>query len=504
MSLLDQLTQRIEKMPALDRAEIERLVGAELSKPFIPNEGPQTQAMLSHADQLLYGGAAGGGKSYLTIGLAATEHRRSLILRRKSTELDGLVADSRSMLSERGRFIGGNDNEWYLDDNRHIKLGGMKEPDDWKNYRGQARDLMAFDEAEGFLENQVASLIAWVRSVDEKQRCRVIFATNPPTTAQGVWLVKWFSPWLDPTFSNPAKAGELRWCITIGKNLEWVDGSGEYERNGETYQAISRTFIPAFLADNPFLSNTDYGKRISNLPEPLRSQLLYGSFTSGKSDQEKQVIPSEWIDLAMARWKPEMMAQPMVSLGVDVAQGGKDKTVLAPLHGTAFAPLVERAGSQTQNGPDVTALIVQTRRGRATPVIDCTGGWGGSARDIMTDQGIETVSFVASGGCDLRTKGGGELGFLNMRALSWWRFREALDPIDGDNIALPNDPALKVELSMPTWVAQSAKIKVESKDDIKKRLGRSTDRADAVLMAWLYKDRIMKRSRINITDVAVN
>jgi hypothetical protein len=472
------------------------MASAELSRPFIPNPGPQTEAMLSKADQLLYGGAAGGGKSFLTLGLAASEHRRSLILRRESVELDGLIADSKAMLDGRGGFVGGNENRWSLSDGREIKLGGMKEPEDWKKYRGQPRDFLAFDEAESFLELQAASLVAWVRSTAEGQRCRVIFATNPPTTAQGQWIVEWFAPWLDPTFPRPAHPGKLRWCVMVAGKTEWVDGPGEYERGGEMYTAVSRTFIPARLADNPYLANTDYAKRIDNLPEPLRSQLKYGSFTAGKEDQANQVIPTAWIDAAMARWRPEMAREPMTAIGVDVAQGGDDNTILAPLHGVAFAELVAREGKTTRDGPSVASLIVATRRGRAAPVIDCTGGWGGSVRDIMTSQGIDTVSFVASAGTDLRIKGGAELGFHNQRALAWWRFREALDPVDGDNVALPPDQALRAELAMPTWFDRKAKIVVESKDDLRKRLGRSTDRADAVLMAWLHRNHVVEAAPV--------
>lgn len=495
--MLAELTARIERLPLAERARMAEVAAAELARPFIPNPGPQTEAMLSDADQLLYGGAAGGGKSFLTIGLAATEHRRSLILRREAVEIDGLVADSKVMLDGRGRFIGGNDNEWYLNDGRHIKFGGMKEPDDWKRYRGQARDFMAFDEAEGFLENQVASLIAWVRTTIEGQRCRVVFATNPPTTAQGQWLIVWFAPWLDPTFPNPARPGELRWCIVAAGKTVWVAGPGEHTRDGETFTAISRTFIPAKLLDNPFLASTDYAKRIDNLPEPLRSQLKYGSFTAGKEDQASQVIPTAWIDAAMARWSPETARQPMSAIGVDVAQGGDDNTILAPLHGVAFGELVARPGRTTRDGPSVAALIVETRRGRGVPVIDCTGGWGGSVRDIMTGQGIDTVSFVASAGTDLRIKGGGELGFFNMRALAWWRFREALDPVGGDHVALPPDQALRAELAMPTWSDRKGKIIVESKDDLRKRLGRSTDRADAVLMAWLHRNHVVEATPVS-------
>ena len=180
---------------------------------------------------------------------------------------------------------------------------------------------MAFDEAGEFLEEQVSSLLAWLRSTDPKQRCRAIFASNPPRGAEGQWLIRWFEPWLDPGFPNPAAPGELRWFIRVRGETRWVEGPGRYEVDGETYTARSRTFIPARLADNPFLDRTGYRAGLENLPEPLRSQLLKGDFLAGREDDAWQIIPSDWITAAQARWTPAIPG-PMQALGVDVAQGG--------------------------------------------------------------------------------------------------------------------------------------------------------------------------------------
>src|SRR3546814_1539203 len=78
------------------------------------------------------------------------------------------------------------------------------------------------------------------------------------------------------------------------------------------------------------------------------------------------------------------------------------------------------------------------------------------------------------------------LGFYNKRSETIWRFREALDPSQpgGSPIALPPDPMLVADLTAPTFTVPPRGIKVESKEDVCKRLGRSTDRGDAVVMAW--------------------
>jgi hypothetical protein len=71
-----------------------------------------------------------------------------------------------------------------------------------------------------------------------------------------------------------------------------------------------------------------------------------------------------------------------------------------------------------------------------------------------------------------------------MRAECYWRFREALDPASDSNVALPPDSELEADLCTPRWIPQSNGFKIESKEDIKKRLGRSPDCADAVVLSW--------------------
>ena len=84
-----------------------------------------------------------------------------------------------------------------------------------------------------------------------------------------------------------------------------------------------------------------------------------------------------------------------------------------------------------------------------------------------------------------------------MRAQAWWRFREALDPDQngGAQVALPDDPGLISELSSVCFYPDIAKIQVEDKKEVRKRLGRSPDKADAVVMAWAPGDVAVKRVR---------
>lgn len=482
---LKKIEAEVAKLPEHEQRLMMGVLAKELQRPFIPLPGPQTQAYNSQADVLLYGGAAGGGKSALLIGSAAQEHKRSLIVRRQSTELDGLISESRESLARLGDF-NKVDREWTLNDGRSIKFGGMKEPDDWRSYAGRARDFIGFDEAAEFLEEQVGSILGWLRSTDPNQRCRAILASNPPRGADGEWIMRWFAPWLEPSFPDPAKPGELRWCITVDGQTQWVDGPEPVQVGAETYTPLSRTFIPARLDDNPFLARTNYRAGLQNLPEPLRSQLLKGDFVAGRRDDDWQVIPSDWIKEAQARWQPTPPhGAKMTSVGVDVAQGGPDETILAPRHGSWFAPLRAHKGIDTKDGPAVAGLVFATMRDGCEVVIDLGGGWGGSAFDHLSAQEIAVTGFVGAEGSIAKTKDG-KLGFRNRRAAAWWGFREALDPNGGAYIALPPDPALAADLATPRWRLTSGGILIEDKAEIRKRLGRSPDRGDAVVMAWAH------------------
>lgn len=484
---LRALEQRIAQLSPEQRIRLEELANEGLRRRFTPLPGAQTMAYESLADVLLYGGSAGGGKSGLLIGTAVTRHHRSLIFRRESTELDGLIAESRQLLGgEKGASYNGKDLEWTYDGGKSLRFGGMKEAEDWRKYAGRPRDLMGFDEAAEFLEVQVASVIAWLRSTIKDQRKRVILATNPPRSTDGAWIVKWFAPWLDPNFSNPAKPGELRWAIYVDNQMEWVEGPGEYRRKGEAYSARSYTFIPAKLEDNPFLSDTDYKSTLQNLPPVLREQLLKGNFFAGRADHDWQVIPTEWVRLAQARWKPDGAAGLMMTtISCDVAQGGSDLTTLSPRYGTWFANLITKPGADTPDAPSVAGLISINRRHGAGVVVDIGGGYGGGVVSFLKENNIDSVGFNGSHKSVRKTRDG-LLGFVNKRAEAMWLFREALDPGQegGSPIALPPDQVLADDLTSPRWVLRTNGIQVESKDDIRKRLGRSTDRGDAVVMCW--------------------
>lgn len=462
-----------------ERAELDALIAS--APAWLPLPGPQLEAYRSAADITGYGGAAGGGKSALAVGLALTQHRKSIIFRQNGTELTGIIDEVSRVLGSRDGFNGA-DRIWRLP-GRQIELGSFPNPGDETKYQGRDHDLIVYDEASNMRELAVRFLMGWLRTVHSGQRCRVLMTFNPPTSAEGRWIVGFFAPWLDKRHPNPAKPGELRWFATIdGKDVEVADG-GAFEHAGELIKPLSRTFIPSRVSDNPYLMGTGYMATLQSLPEPLRSQMLNGDFNAGMEDDPWQVIPTTWVEAAQARWRRPDRLAPMDSIGCDVARGGKDSTVIARRHGMWFDEPLPYPGSATPDGPMVAGLVIAASRDRAPIHIDVIGV-GSSPYDFLR-QARQQVVGVNVAEAATATDKSGRLHFRNLRSQLWWKMREALDPTNNTGIALPPDPRLLADLCAPKWKVAGTVLQVESREEIIDRIGRSPDFASAYILALL-------------------
>ena len=218
------------------------------------------------------------------------------------------------------------------------------------------------------------------------------------------------------------------------------------------------------------------------------SSAVYQSRVLGEfaSADETSVIPLAWVEAAQDRWREreergDFGQGSLTSLGVDVAYTGEDENVLAPRRGDVVLPLIGFTKSDTMATTGRVAGMLRAHGGR--PVVDVIG-IGAGVVDRLREQEFIVVPFNASVRCVLLDRTG-ELGFANLRSAAWWHLREALDPTYGSEVALPPDDGLTGDLTAPKWrVASTGKIEVESKDTIKARIGRSTDRGDAVVQAF--------------------
>jgi hypothetical protein len=458
-----------------------------------PLPGPQTLALESKADVLGYGGASGGGKTDLALGLALTQHLCSLILRREVKNTRAVVERARELLGGIGRF-NENSGVWRgIPGGRILEFGGCKDPGDEQHYRGRPHDFLCFDEADQFPEFMVRFISGWLRTTVKGQRCRLLLCFNPPSSAEGDWLLNFFGPWVDDRHPRPARPGELRWYAVTkdGEEVERPDGS-PFEQGGEVVTPRSRTFIPARLLDNPHLLATGYGATLQALPEPLRSQLLYGDFSIGRTDDIWQVIPTAWVKAAQARWAETPPAgEPLACLGVDCAYGGADQTVIAPRHGAWFGRLRKYRGQATDSGQKAAYLVLKEHRDGAAVNVDAVG-YGSACYEALRDRiGPLAVAVNAAAPTELRDRSK-KFKLANVRAAMYWKLREALDPVTGDNLALPPDSELLGDLTALRYEVRASGLVIESKEAIKERLGRSPDCGDSVALAhWIGKRKII-------------
>ncbi len=497
MSGLEDVLKRLSALSEEDKKEVvASTLAATKDVRFVPNAGPQSEAWFSQADELFYGGAAGAGKSALLAGLAVERHKKSIIFRREYPQIRGLVDEVARILGTRDGY-NGQDKVWKLGPDKVLEFGSVPHEDDKEKYQGRAHDFKGFDEITAFTESQYRFLIGWARSTDPDQRVRIVCAGNPPMTAEGAWVIKYWGPWLDPTHPRPAKPGELRWFTTLdGEDIE-VDGPGPHDINGKFVKARSRTFIPGKLEDNPELLSSGYAATLEAMPEPMRTMLREGRFDVAARDADFQVIPTKWIIEAQNRWTPRPPdTLMMTAMGFDPAGGGQDQAVLAYRYGGWFGEMIAVKGEETADGSSMAAMVLKHRRNGAPVVVDMGGGYGGAVSMRLEDNKCEHIKFNGAGSSAARTKDG-TLSFVNKRAEAWWRARQELDPDQpgGSVIALPPDPELRADLAAPTWTLRPNGILIESKDDLRKRLGRSPGKGDAVVMALAMGDQAMKRQQ---------
>jgi len=498
MTDLDELLNRFNGLAPKEQAEMtEMVVDGTKGVLWMPSPGPQTDAYFCKADILLYGGAGGGGKSDLGLGLATVCHQRSLVMRRKYTDLSYLTDRTIEIMGTRKGFNGSAPPRFDLGNGKLIEYGAAQTVGDELSWMGRPHDLLYVDEAAHFAEQQIRALMGWVRSVDPGQRVRVVLGSNPPLSDEGVWMFKMFAPWLDPSFPEPTKSGELRWCCVDDEDRDiWVDSPGEHLINGLMVRAMSRTFIPARLKDNPFQNTPEYRAQQDGLPKYLRDAIRDGNFLSVRKDHDLQVIPTHWIQQAMDRWTPEppadvpmcALAADLTGMGSDTGGGKQDKFVIASRHDGYYNRLVVTDAQDAQMGKDKAAKIIKNRRDDAKIILDMGGGFGDSTFEHLHNNKIPVIKYKGAAASAARTKSS-KIAFNNKRAETYYRFMEDLDPGQpgGSKITLPPDDFLRADLCSIRFDKNNSDlniIKLETKKDLTARLGRSTDYGDPVVMAW--------------------
>jgi len=462
-----------------------------------PQPGPQTQAFLTPAKVTGFGGQAGGGKTGL-IAILAMHHHRTVVFREDAKQLNGLITD---LIQFHGTSDGLNRSEGVFKLNpetgQEVWFKGLGKPDEHTKQKGIAFDLQAYDEVNEISDGleKMVFLKTWNRSAKRGQRCRRLLTFNPPggpgdkSGAKGRWVIRYFRPWIDERYTDRAPHGEIRYFYSPDKEEERILTYSQpevIEIGGvkTTRLPESRVFIPASVMQNLYLKDTDYPQTLDSLPEPYRSMMLLGDFRSGITDEEYQLIPTAWIDDAMARWHPSGRYSDMDAVGVDVARGGESASVVSRRHGWWFDKLKSLPGRDSSSGSKVANFVLDHTEGFAEINVDVIGV-GCSVYDVLVDK----LAYGRINGVDVRKKKGlparleEKVKMYNLRTFLYWLARKMLDPASGLEPALPPDDKLRAELISHCYEMAEGVVKVESKEQVKLKTGHSPDRADAFIMS---------------------
>jgi hypothetical protein len=240
------------------------------------------------------------------------------------------------------------------------------------------------------------------------------------------------------------------------------------------------------LTDQSYLEDM---RREVGEDSPMWTSKVLGEFPE---IDEFSVIPLGWVLRAQERWQDWMDAGAEIPegtahiIGADIARFGLDKTAFAHRYGDVVTEVTTMPKLDTVG----TALrLKELLKPSELAVVD-TNGVGAGVYDHLRHAGYYCLPFNA-GTRTTMTDSSGQIEFYNHRSAAMWRLREALDPARGSTICIPAPPPgdtkneLANDLSAPRWKnIAGGKIVIEDKTEIKKRIGRSTDRGDAVMMAF--------------------
>ncbi len=254
-----------------------------------PNPGPQSDLYASAADITVYGGQAGGGKSYgvlLRMGVHADQVNgyAGIIFRREMpmvTVGGGLWEESMGLLPVFGGRPNSANYTWRFSERSMIQFRSLQHEKDMLAYQGAQLHEFCFDEATHFTESQFWYLYSRLRKrrneAGEKPfKSRCILTCNPDPDS---WVRKLIDWWIgEDGLAIPDRAGKKRYFARVGDDLVWGDSPAEVRERAPAATSVgSLRFIPAKLADNP-KGDPDYSAKLAVLPMVERERLLGGNW----------------------------------------------------------------------------------------------------------------------------------------------------------------------------------------------------------------------------------
>lgn len=253
---------------------------------ILPQPGPQSAFLATSADIAVYGGAAGGGKTYGLLLEAARNIDNPLygavIFRREAVQINsegGLLDTSFGIYNELGGRVKLSPHyQWQFDIGSSITFSHLHNKDDVNDWQGSQIPFIGYDELTHFLEWQFWYMLSRNRSMCGVQP--YIRATcNPDANSWVAELVAWYIN-QDTGYPIPERSGVIRYFVRIDEKLFWANTRQELIKQFPHMLPKSFTFIPATLEDNVILNQTDpnYKANLLAMNRVERERLLFGNW----------------------------------------------------------------------------------------------------------------------------------------------------------------------------------------------------------------------------------
>lgn len=247
-----------------------------MGTPIQPQPGPQRTFLKTRADIAIYGGSAGGGKTFALL-MEATRHTAhpgfgGVIFRRTYPQImaeGGLWDESANIFPWAGGSPLVGSVEWrFRQYGTSISFRHLQHEANKYDWQGSQIPFLGFDEISHFSENQF-----WYMLSRNRSACGVRPYVRATTNPDPGWVKRFLSPWVDCEYDGPkAASGEVRWFLRRSGEIQWVPEG--------TPDAKSLTFVRASIYDNPALLrvNPEYLANLKSLPDVERARLLDGDW----------------------------------------------------------------------------------------------------------------------------------------------------------------------------------------------------------------------------------
>lgn len=243
------------------------------------------------------------------------------------------------------------------------------------------------------------------------------------------------------------------WCVKVS-DMEFDEAQGDFIFEDEKYR-----------------------------PNDLFRVKVLGMFPKASEDS---LIPLEWIERAFENWRIYQQEKPMnfhpAKIGVDVAGMGRDSSVICIRKNHFVEQFMVHQSAGKANHMHITGLVSNLLKDdKATAYIDTIGEGAGVFSRLQELGFNNAISCKFSENANYLNDATGVYSFTNMRAYLFWAVRDWLNPKNNPNACLPPDDDFLEEATAIRWkFSSNGRVQIEAKEDIKKRLRRSTDKFDAL------------------------